>query len=434
MNIKTNGEYIKINLFPSQLTQDTTPTPDNPQNIHVIKGINVITLSNSDNSKSQNYPITLSSNNLFDFDNIVVSRLGNEGTVNVENNIITFTATGQSVYGVTIDLADLNLKNNTTYTVSNLFTNTGTLAGNTGWRYYDGSTYTSLNNYQTYFTFTTTESGTNQLLYYLGSPVTYTGTLTLYNIQLLEGNITQANIPNYLPYIANPIEYCKIGDYEDQLFKNTTDSPYYDNTLVEGDWYLKKNILKHTFVGDSSVDNYLFNADSTNTLAVNLVLNKIDKAVIRVTNIVSLYSNFFSYASNANDDEHLYITGATPITGGYYGNIRLYIAHSRLNGYSSSLTNNEKRDLVKTWLSQNPLIVYCIPVTPQTIHITETDYPILHQQLEDMYNNAKSYEQETNISQTNDDLPFDITYQLYRKPEDLKDVISNINEFLRVNL
>lgn len=291
MNIKTNGEYIKINLFPSELTQDSAPTPDNPENIHVIKGINVITLSNSDNSKSQNYTINLGS-----------------------------------------------------------------------------------------------------------------------------------------------LEYCKIGDYEDQLFKNTTDSPYYDNTLVEGDWYLKKNILKHTFVGDSSVDNYLFNADSTNTLAINLVLNKIDKAVIRVTNIVSLYSNFFSYASNANDNEHLYITGATPITGGYYGNIRLYIAHSRLNGYSSSLTNNEKRDLVKTWLSQNPLVVYCIPVTPQTIHITETDYPVLYQQLEDMYNNAKSYEQETNISQTNDDLPFNIIYQLYRKPEDLKDVISNINEFLRVNL
>lgn len=350
--------------------------------------------------QEQNYPIALSSKNLFDFANISVSRLGSYGTITVENNEIKFTATGQTIYGVTIDLSGLNLKNNTTYTVSDLY-NITTSQYVSGWRYYNGSSYTPLNNYREYFTFTTTESGVNQILFYVGSPATLDGTLTLYNIQLLEGNIARTDIPTYAPYIANPLEYCKIGDYADHLFKNTKDSEFYDSTLLENEWYLKKNITKHLFDGDINKDTYNFSTDLTNVLAINLLPDNIDIPLIKPRNTYALYSDKFTYISNVNNIEHIYISQPITTSTGWMGNIRLYINHDRLEGYSSSLTNEQKRDLVINWLQQNPLPTYYIARYPETIHISQTDYPILRSQLEDLYNNAKSYEDKTYITITN---------------------------------
>lgn len=66
MTINTNGEKIKIFLNSTELTQDSTPAPDSPVSVNVITGENTITLSNSDGTEKQNYPINLSSKNLFD--------------------------------------------------------------------------------------------------------------------------------------------------------------------------------------------------------------------------------------------------------------------------------------------------------------------------------------------------------------------------------
>lgn len=302
-------------LNSTELTQDGTPTPDNPVDVNVITGDNNIKISNG--TEEQNYPIILSSNNLFDFDNVNITRLGNEGNVSVSDNEIVFTATNQLVYGVTIDLDGLNLKNNTTYTVSNLMDNTDVSVNPLGWRYYNGTSYTSLNYYQTEFTFTTSNSSVNRLLYYVGAPKNYDGMLTLSNIQLEEGSTAT----EYAPY-HEPIEYCKIGDYADQFFKNTIDSEFYDSTLLENEWYLKKKISK--------IDSY--NGETITT----------------------------PYISTTGGLD----TGATV----YYG-----------------LT------------------------TPTYIHISQEEYPTLKAQLENLYNNAKSYNGQTNITQTNDDLPFNIS-------------------------
>jgi hypothetical protein len=121
---------------------------------------------------------------------------------------------------------------------------------------------------------------------------------------------------------VNNLEYCKIGDYADQIFKNTTDSPYYDNTLIENEWYLKKKIGK--------IDSY--NGETITT----------------------------PYISTTGGLD----TGATV----YYG-----------------------------------------LETPTYIHISQEDYPTLKEQLDNLYNNAESYDEQTNITQTNDDLPFNIS-------------------------
>jgi hypothetical protein len=47
------------------------------------------------------------------------------------------------------------------------------------------------------------------------------------------------------------------------------------------------------------------------------------------------------------------------------------IAKSELTGYSVGLTNAQKVDLFKTWLSQNPVTVLYKPATPQTYNIKQ---------------------------------------------------------------
>ena len=367
-------------LNSTELTKDGTPTPDTPQDIHVITGSNNIKIS--DGTQEQNYPITLSSNNLFDFDNVNITRLGNEGNVSVSDNEIVFIATGQEVFGITIDLAGLNLKDNTTYTVSNLMDNTDSNVRPLGWRYYNGSSYTSLNYYQTKFTFTTTNSGINRLLYYAGSPTNYNGMLTLSNIQLEEGSTAT----EYAPY-HEPIEYCKIGDYADQIFKNTTNSPYYDSTLLENEWYLKKNIGKVVLDGtESGWINAGGNAPYKYTNS-NIIMSSSESD----TNLLSNYYPCKKWSDTWTSFDYM-------------------VVQTR-NGQSIQFRNVDISTLeeFKVWLSTHNTTVYYPLATPQYIHISETDYPILRSQLDNLYNNAKSYNGQTNITQTNDDLPFNIS-------------------------
>lgn len=367
------------------------PTPEYPVKINTITGYNNINIT--DGSEEQNYPIHFNSKNIFDYDNVEITRLGNDGNMVVFENKIIFSASNQTVYGITIDLGGLNLKNNTTYTVSNLFTNTDSNREPAGWRYYNGSSYTVLNSYRTYFTFTTTSSGVNQLLYYIGSPATYNGTLTLYNIQLLEGNIAQENIPTYIPYISTPIEYGNIENHKEQIFKNTTDSSYYDNTLVEGDWYLKKNVGKVTYNG-----------------------NETGWAMLGMTNGKQFYINH----SNVYHDNSKKLLMSNYFISGKIGD-RDTIKDT-VYSFSTGIAFNPKTTVAnslddwKTWLSTHNTEVYYPLSTPTYIHITQTDYPTLYNELENIYNNTKSYDGTTYVIQTNDELSF--TLQI----ETLKDL------------
>lgn len=54
----TEEAPMKINLK-GNTSQEGTPTPEAPQNIHVVSGDNTITVSNSDNTQSQSCPINL---------------------------------------------------------------------------------------------------------------------------------------------------------------------------------------------------------------------------------------------------------------------------------------------------------------------------------------------------------------------------------------
>lgn len=84
----------------------------------------------------------------------------------------------------------------------------------------------------------------------------------------------------------------------------------------------------------------------------------------------------------------------------------------------------------KTYLANNNLTLYYPLATPTYIHISESDYPTLKTELDNLYNNAITYVGVTNITQINDDLPFDIDYELISNTEGkIRDVVYDINEF-----
>lgn len=183
---------------------------------------------------------------------------------------------------------------------------------------------------------------------------------------------------------VNNLEYCKIGDYADQIFKNTTNSPYYDNTLIENEWYLKKNINKVILNGS---ENWLSVGTFSGFYAYYLTLTN-------VVNVGQEASPLFK------SDRFHYVNGTSQAEeGGAY-----LVAKNYLIFVTETTVSN-----LKTWMGTNNVILYYQLETPTYIHISQEDYPTLKAQLDNLYNNAKSYDEQTNITQTNDDLPFNIS-------------------------
>ena len=180
-------------------------------------------------------------------------------------------------------------------------------------------------------------------------------------------------VRNYTPYVSQTypinlgnIELCKIGTYQDKIYK--------DN----GKWYLHKEIGK--VVLDGSETGWGINQSSGYYRA----------------------SRYFSDIYNPNDTNrhidkiicsHFYLSIDNAI-----GNLFQYV--QQLIFYvPSGITTLEQW---KTWLSTYNTTVYYVLATPTYEEITDTT---LIEQLDNL-ENACSYDTQTNITQTNDDMPF----------------------------
>ena len=175
---------------------------------------------------------------------------------------------------------------------------------------------------------------------------------------------------DHIQYIsANPIELCKIGDYQDKIYK--------DN----GKWYLNKQIGKVVLDGSESSWTYTSVAQG------------------------SLFRNNIVITNAKNDKTY------TPYSNNYKG-ITEYSYQNRQNNQFYLQTTSGFLDIIdnrytnttdfKTWLSTHNTTVYYVLATPTTTEITDTT---LISQLEAI---KKSYNTQTNISQENNDLPFEL--------------------------
>lgn len=353
--------------------------------------------------KEQNYRLTLSSKNLLDFNNITVARLGNQGTVTVDGNDIIFEASGQSVYGIDIDLHDLNLKTNTSYTISNLYENTGSFGATNGWRYYDGSTYTVLAGDKTYFNFTTGNGTTNKLYFYIGTPGTFTGKLRLYNIQLLEGLISQADIPQYAPYIGTPLKLAGAGDYRDFIFKNEKDSPYYDETLVLHGWYKKK---RAKVLND-------FTSATFNSVEQGITVRFSDSLIDGNNKMPILSTHQIDKDVVPTSDEWRAYDGTI---------IRNLYPQANLHAFYINKQVDNGTQARQWFTGLNPTVIY--PITPINELITNG---FLTDQFDDLYNKARSYDIKTRVTNSVDDGSNLVLVAKCSALADLNTILDNIN-------
>ena len=349
----TKEGKMKI-VLKGNTSQEGTPTPETPQDIHVVSG---------DNS------INVCGKNLFD------------GGDTATTNGITFTKHSDGSYDIVgtatspayilnyVPLAESGIVNGETYTISSNQNLTGleirieSYNGNTWLRATLGGLIT--------FPKTHSADVTGATHVRFGLFVSSGTTINLKNvkIQLEKGTTDTEYEPHQsasYPISLGNIELCKIGDYQDYIYK-------------EGKkWYIEKQTGK--VVLDST---YRQSGGTTGTNAyyISTTINGLNDNSLALS-----YSNMFQPCSFNNRVNGLDIT--------YLQNGNLAIRTA--NNTSLDWSDNTKRD---NWLNANKPLVYYVLATPTTTEITDST---LISQLEAL-NGAKSYNPQTNISQENND-------------------------------
>lgn len=204
------------------------------------------------------------------------------------------------------------------------------------------------------------------------------------------------------------LEYAKIDDYEDEIYTEN------------GNWYLKENVGKVVLDGTETYTSMWFYPDAPRFGVATDLPNAL--TTTSASQFIQMYSNRFL----SQKQEDLWSAGL------YSNGICMRANNAQLiiknNDISTPATSTEMINDFKNWISTHNIKVYYPMTSPIFTQITDTT---LIGQLENIRNNAKTYDNETIIKQINDGLPFYISYKL---DKNIVSVISDINEFLRVNL
>ena len=379
----TEKAPMRITLDSTNITQGTNPSPSNPQDIHTIKGNNVVNVC----GKNLFHDYYSGSNTTRG-----ITRTGGDGYVllngtydKTANIDIFLTASTNSSGSANMTL----LKANTTYTVriifdgeytislnDNLQISSRTLGGTFAWNY-QGIPYSN-NKWVKTFT--------------VGNESLYLGGIRIPNIKTTD-NVSFTNTKVYIqveenstdteyepynntsyPLTLGDLEYCKVGTTtNDEFIYNTTDT-----NLELNKWYLKKKVKKYVF--DSADD--CQNLDSTNKL---MRLDTTKTTDVSSNAYPNSYCNRFaivsSYTNLRNEDYGFALAG----TNLYVRNVNI----TTLDGW-------------KAWLPDNPLTFYIPLANPTYILVSD----LLQMQLEKIYTETMARKVQTNISQTNADLSF----------------------------
>jgi len=312
--------------------------------------------------QSQKFTLDLPVNNLFD------GILENSG----------FQATGLNFEGNTKRIRSKNytkVKENQTYTINVTEYNTTKGTISIGISYYDKNDYTtarlSESGWKTVpYTFTTPQNC--KFIRFLfkitsssgDSEIVYTD---VNKVQLEQGSKANA----YTPYGTNPIELCKIGNYQDYFYKSGSK------------WYLHKEINKDVIDENSNIV-------IANTNTSNWYYRINPKQVVSTASQTNQFCNYYPNAEIFNGNTN---QGILKITSGAEIRIRY--------GSEGTVAN------FKDWLASNNIIIYTILGTATDTEITSTT---LINQLNNL-KKAKAYQNITNIFSMNEVGPIlDIDY------------------------
>lgn len=375
---KTNTYLAKNKPFVASATgymviYANTPTSETVKNDFIVVKGN--TIGNYTPHQEQTYRVDFGGKNKFDKENTQWYKNNNSAFINTGNTNTTRIRT-----------TSFKISGGKTYTISGIPSEVALNSVRT-YEEYEGtqtSDFTKSGN-----TFTLGENVKYIHLLFSGENFTDETNELMKNadIQIEEG--TEAT--RYSRYVENPIELCKIGEYEDKLFKNTTDNPLYNADLELNKWYKYGAIGK--LVLDENTNVILQNNDSfrINTNLTSNILRPLNQNI--APNVLSNYLKPITWAETWADK------------------IGFISGNSSTNDFRFRVNANMTLGELQSWLSTHNIIIDYICITPTYTLLDDT----LQEQLDEIYYNAVSYEDQTNISQTNADLPFVIGASAIKK-------------------
>lgn len=301
------------------------PNPSYPQTVNTVTGRQVVTISDG-GSQSQSYEVNLGKN-------LLDMNLTENGGINTSGVDISASDNWRTV-------GYINAEPNTAYTYSM----NGTLSQGYVLRFYQ---YDS--NYN--FISPRIEGINNTITVTTGANTRYIRLVLYSNV----GTMTQAiaegaklmlelgsTATSYAPYFE-PIELCKIGDYQDYIYKSGDD------------WYVHKAIQKQIFDGTESWQTWGTGVTGVYRWGLNL-----SSLIVPVAS-----NNNLGYIKSES-----YVTETGNNTNANHQGIAV-----QTTGYISIYDNNRNSDLnaFKTWLGTNNVVVYYALITATDTQITNAD-------------------------------------------------------------
>ena len=331
-------------------SQEGTPTPEAPQDIHVVSG---------DNS------IDVMSKNILHLSNTSRTNGGITGTI-TNDNILTYSGTANRGYAdITVAAARTLQAGTYTFSIDQ--------PRNVRVILYENNRTHIIAVGETKITFNISQDTPGY--YYVGisgmtNGTSYSGTIKMQ----LEKNSSKTEYEPYqsqsYPINLGDIELCKIGDYQDTIVK--------DN----GKWYLNKQIGKVVLNGSETISNYA------------------------PTSLTGSYQATFETITKANSTDKIVLSDYFTSALLSERTTKTNICYTYTDGLLRIATNvSTTTEGFKTWLSTHNTNVYYVLATPTYTEITDST---LISQLEAI-KEAESYSGQTNISQTNYDKPFILT-------------------------
>ena len=322
-----------------------SPSPDYPQDIHVVTGDNTLKVVGK---------------NLFDGSN---PKTATNVTVAFSNDILSLTEQSSVRYATW----EFNVKQGDIVNISGIVQSQ---YGRLRLYYYDTSWHSSTNRDYTNGTDIATisytvPSGVSKVAAYVYASNTSQSQETTSTYKNVIVTINNSNT-TYEPYTETTqvihlgnLELAKIGDYTDKIFKAIDGNSIYDSldsttkaSLTSGSWYKQGNIGKVVF--DGSEEGWTLFGNTSVRASFYISLSNVKRPATATTNS-NLLSNYFISVSE-NDSW-------TP------GTISLRTSNSNI--YLNVASGTSLGDF-KTWLSTHNTTVYYILATPTYTEITDT--------------------------------------------------------------
>ena len=343
-----------------------SPNPDYPQEVQTVTGRQVVEVTGGD-GESAEYEINLGKN-LFDKDNAnVFSGYVGGGAIiyNAYNRILFIPCDGGTEY---------TIQKTKTHRFEVFYTEETPAIGTQIYSLANGPTGDI-------------DGASSSLTYTTGTKAKFLCAIfrqTAQDAALTEGQVLAtvqiekgSTATSYAPYF-DPIELCKIGNYQDRIYKSG------------GEWYLRKETEKYTFTGDEPFGTAGEAGAGYYGYWRNLARQGVDLA-----GYTSVYMTHFRQRAHGYNVQETccMFNGAT-------GNVSIVIVVDSLSTVGA----------FKTWLANNDVALYYVLATPTDTQITNA---ALVAQLEALAH-GESYNPATSISVESGNLPAPLSVKAFR--------------------